>query len=114
MKETKSTSTKRESLLLDAETKTLAHSLRKKVNNKEIGSNVPMKKIVLYALSKLTEEDVKVLQRNSYSNADIKKLYWKRYQEKVGAITADEFDGFTMSNEFQKFKKENKDIEMIA
>jgi hypothetical protein len=79
----------------------------KKANNKSIGKKIVPSDLLAILLKNASDNQIKQLQLSSVRHTDRKKLYRKIYVEKYGATTDDEFEGFVMSSDFSKFKKEN-------
>ncbi len=87
-------------------------SIIKKANNKNIGKKIVPSDLFAILLKNVSDNQIKQLQLSSVRHTDRKKLYREVYVEQYGATTDDEFEGFVMSSDFLKFKKEHdKNIE---
>lgn len=118
--ETKPCKTKREqkssftAIRVKEQTKDLVKSKLTIANNREIGKKITPDQMIHFALSRLSDKDIKELQQQALSFTDKKKLLRKKYIEINGSITPDEFEGFTMSPDFQRFFKEHAKALQIA
>lgn len=82
-------------------------AIMKKANNKKIGKKIVPSDLLAILLKNVSDNQIKQLQLSSVRHTDRKKLYREIYVEKHGPTTDDEFEGFVMSSDFSKFKKEN-------
>lgn len=82
-------------------------AIMKKANNKNIGKKIVPSDLLAILLKNVSDNQIKLLQLSSVRHTDRKKLYREIYVEKYGSTTDDEFEGFVMSSDFSKFKKEH-------
>lgn len=110
MKETKKATS--ESIRIRKNEYEAIDSIIKKANNKNIGKKIVPSDLLAILLKNVSESQIRQLQLSSIRHTDRKKFYRDIYVEKHGSTTEDEFEGFIMSSDFPKFKKENdKDID---
>ena len=103
------------SLRVSSATKELSEKLRQQVNGLSYGKRkLSLDEIVMFSLKLVTEKHIKMLQQERLTHTDRMELLRQRYIEKNGPITKEEFVGFVMTSEFQKFKKDNIDCVQIA
>ena len=103
----KQTGTKWKTVRVREEMKTRAHLKLKEINNKDRGRKLKLDEVLSFALERLTDSDIQVLRERSLSNADRKESLRQKYIETYGAITIDEFEGFTMTAAYFEFLKEH-------
>lgn len=105
MKETKKPTS--ESIRIRKAEHEVIDAIMKKANNKNIGKKIVPSDLLAILLRSVSDNQIKQLQLSSVRHTDRKKLYREIYVEKHGATTDDEFEGFVMSSDFPKFKKEH-------
>lgn len=110
MKETKKPTS--ESIRIRKAEHEIIDTIIKKANNKSIGKKIVPSDLLSILLRNVSDNQIKQLQLSSVRHTDRKKLYREIYVKKHGITTDDEFEGFVMSSDFSKFKKEHdKEIE---
>lgn len=91
------------SVRVKAASKKVALALRDEANDKPTGRSVKLDDIFELALSLVTSEHLKTLQERSMTHEDRKEILRQKYIKTRGPISKDEFTGFMMTAEFQKF-----------
>ena len=97
------TGDKKCSVRIKATAKIAAKLLLKKVNEKALGRTIKFDELIDLALTLVTDDHLKTLQEVSLSNEDRKERLRQVYISKVGAISKDEWTGFTMTKAFHDF-----------
>lgn len=95
---------------IDIPTQKLVSSLLAKANRKSFGRKVKASQLVNYALSKLEDADIKVLQEKSLSNADRMEMKFREYCKRNGGATREQFLGHLLSAECSNLDSQNAAI----
>lgn len=104
--EKRKSSEKWSNLRVSLASKSIANKILKKANSKKAGRRIKFDELLQRGLSLITEEDIKVLQKNSLSFEDKKEQLRQLYIKKNGNISKDEFTGFMMTPEYFDFLNE--------
>ncbi len=84
-----------------------ASELLNEANDKQFGRSVKLPELFELALSLVTADHIRQLQDRSATHEDRKEHLRQIYSKKFGSISKDEFTGFMMTAEFQKFISEH-------
>lgn len=82
----------------------------KEINKQSFGGNITARQYIEFLMSLETTENIKTLLKSSIRGKDINELYKKRFFEKYNTQSEDDYYSFIWSDNFSKFKKENKDV----
>lgn len=99
---------------LKQKTLALLDQLIEKANQKEIGQKIKTDDIIFLGLKAVTDRSIKKLQSSSLTNEDKKNYLFQKYLKENPNATIDEFTGFMMSANFQKFLKQHNDFESLV
>ena len=102
------TNAKKCSVRISVSTLATAKTRLKKANDKDCGRTIKFEDLVSLALGLVTDEHLKLLQEASLSHEDRKELLRQKYIATRGPISKDEFTGFMMTADFQKFVLEQE------
>ncbi|MCB0379410.1 MAG: hypothetical protein KDD33_13030 [Bdellovibrionales bacterium] len=80
------------------------------INKQSFGGNITARQYIEFLMSLETTENIKILLKSSIRGKDINELYKKRFFEKFNTQSEDDYYSFIWSDNFSKFKKENKDV----
>lgn len=78
-----------------------------KANRKSFGRKIKASTLVQYAISKITDADIKMLQEQSLSNADRMEIKYREFVRANGPISKDEFLGTLLGPNGAKSPGEN-------
>lgn len=90
---------------LDPAAAKLLGQLKEKANKKDFGRKVLEREILGQALKLVTEEHLKELQAQTYTEKDRLSMAHEEYQKANGKITLDQFIGKLLSGEYQSKPK---------
>lgn len=107
-------SEKMSSIRIKTDTKKLAKEKLVAANKKGFGRTIKFPELIELAVSRLSDEDLKLLQERSMTNADRKEILRQKYIESRGPITEDQFTGFMMTAEFQEFLRAQDSVGPVA
>lgn len=96
------------SVRVSSDTRKLAESILKSANEKKSGRKIKLDEVLQASLSLVGQCHIRTLQEKSLTNEDRKEILRQRYIESRGQISKDDFTGFMMTTEFQKFLSEQK------
>lgn len=94
-------------LRVSSPTKESAIKLLISANKKEYGRKITVDDLVLLALSKISKEDIALLQKKSLRNKDRQTIIYRYYCKNVKKVTEDEFIGITMTPDYFSFLNEH-------
>lgn len=87
---------------IDAQTAKTLLQIKEKANRKDFGRKVQEKEILGLAIRLVTEEHIKELQAQTYSERDRLSMAHEEYQKHHGKITLDQFIGKLLKGEVMK------------
>jgi len=93
---------------VSTQTKKSAETILQKANKKARGRKIKMHELVTLALEKVSDEDIRQLQRASWTRHDEMEIWRSIYSKKNGAVSKDDFIGVLMSSEWPEFMNEHK------
>ena len=96
------------SLRIKKKTRIDIESKLKNANKKTRGRKITVDQIVQFAISKVTNEDIKILQANSLTNEDKLEQLRHLYSKKHASVTPDQFIGMVLSGQCSEFVIEHK------
>jgi hypothetical protein len=83
-------------------------------NKKKFGRKIKADQVLNLALEILTDDHIRLLQEQSLTNEDRKEQLRQSYILEVGPISKDQFTGFMMTGEFQKFIATHRTAQIVA
>ena len=95
-----------QSVRITTAAKSKAVAILGSINKKKFGRKVHLDELIELSLSLVTDEYVKLLQEKSLSHEDRIEKLRHQYIERYGNTSRDNFLGFLLTPDFQKFKSE--------
>lgn len=102
------TAAKCSSVRIKADLKKKAKAILLEANSKKLGRKIKLDDLLEVALGLVAPEHIQQLQERSMTYKNRLEILRRRYIETRGHISEDDFIGFTMTAEFQDFKKEHE------
>lgn len=86
---------------IDQETSKVLNQIREKANRKDFGRKVTDTEIISAGIKLLTQEHIKSLQEQTYSERDRLNIAHEEYQRAHGKLTLDQFIGKLLKGELK-------------